>query len=511
MKRMTPHRQLLADYAESGSEEAFRQLVDAYIGMVHGAALRLVNGNRPLAEDIAQTVFTDLARQAKTLSPEVLVGGWLHRRTCYAVANVMRSEQRRLVREREAVEMNSVNSENPDEALAAVAPVLDEAINQLSEEDRAAIMWRFFERWNMRAIGESLGTTEAAAQKRVERALEKLRVLLSRRGIAFSATAVALTVGAASATAAPAGLAASVSTTAIAGAHASGGFSMSALKIIAMTKLKATVIVGAVALLAAGTTTTIVLNRDPSYTPPPHMRMYKVRQEAQADTAAGRYKDAQAKFIWYRDNALKYEPSEAGVRDSFALTEWADLAQKYPPAMRKLNEIRDQAIKQLHDKNADAKSAYIIATSINLGLKERQKDLDMFKWLDKNNPNVAKEVYSLAEMELIDAGEYAICGRYLDPDASYKTMFDQYKLTKHSADMMKKNPAVTPSAAQMTSEFADKFFSNEASKLVAVLALNNRYDDAARIADEALNVLKTPEFETLLADAKDGKVPARYP
>lgn len=89
-ERMTAHRQLLAEYANTGSEEAFREIVVAYIGIVHGCALRLVNGNSQLAEDIAQTVFTDLGRRAKTLSPEVIVGGWLHRRTCYAAAAAMR-------------------------------------------------------------------------------------------------------------------------------------------------------------------------------------------------------------------------------------------------------------------------------------------------------------------------------------------------------------------------------------------------------------------------------------
>lgn len=164
---MTPHRQLLAEYAESGSEEAFRELVAAYIGLVHGSALRLVNDHRQLAEDIAQTVFTDLARQAKRLSPETMMGGWLHRRTCHAAATALRGERRRLIREQEAATMNALNSDDGDAALAAIAPVLDEAINELAEADRAAITLRFFERLDLRSIGKTMGTTEAAAQKRV--------------------------------------------------------------------------------------------------------------------------------------------------------------------------------------------------------------------------------------------------------------------------------------------------------------------------------------------------------
>ena len=310
VERMTAHRKLLADYAESGSEEAFRELVAAYIGLVHGSAMRLVNGQSQLAEDIAQTVFSDLARKAKTLSPDVMIGGWLHRRTCYAAATAMRGERRRLIREREALEMNSLSA---DDALASVAPVLDEAINQLADEDREAITLRFFERFNLRAIGEAMGTTEAAAQKRVARALEKLRGLLVRRGVVLSATGLALAVGSASATAAPAGLAMTISTAALTSAPAGAGFTWTTLKIMALTKLKITLIAVAVALVAAGTATTVVINRDPSYTPPPHPDPQKIMYEAAADTRAGRYKDALAKNIWYRNNALRYQPSLLGA------------------------------------------------------------------------------------------------------------------------------------------------------------------------------------------------------
>jgi hypothetical protein len=125
--------------------------------------------------------------------------------------------------------MNSLNS---GEALARVTPVLDEAINQLSPRDRQAIMLRFFEHADLRAVGEAMGTTVTAAQKRVERALEKLRGLLARRGVVLSATALALAVGSASATAAPAGLAATISGAALAGAPAGAGFTLATLKII---------------------------------------------------------------------------------------------------------------------------------------------------------------------------------------------------------------------------------------------------------------------------------------
>ena len=501
VKRMTPHRQLLVEYADSGSEEAFRELVTAYIGLVHGTALRLVDGHQQLAEEVAQTVFTDLARQAKTLSPKIMVGGWLHRRTCHVAATVMRSERRRLVREWEAYQMSSLNS---DDALAGVTPVLDEAINQLSTSDLDAIMLRFFERADLRAVGQAMGTTGEAAQKRVERAMEKLRGLLARRGVVLSATALALAVGSASATAAPAGLAATISTAALTSAPAGAGFTLTTLKIITMTKLKITLITAAVALVAVGTTA-VVLNRDPSYTPPPNPKMQQILNEAQADAMAGRYQAALAKHIWFRNNALRYEPAMSGVRDSFALMYWAQLAEKYPPAMKKLKSIRDEAITTLHRVDTDpqpATTAYLTAASINNGLKEGTNNVALFKWLDDHNPAAARQVYPVAENDLIAAEEYALCGRYMDAKRSYQQILGMYSRTK---DASKRG------GRQQLMDFAEKMFSNQSATLVAVLSINNHPDEAEQVASQAARENRSPEFASLLAEAKTGKVPPRWP
>src|SRR5205823_10847740 len=142
--KMKDSRILLANYVENGSETAFRELVLSYINLVYSAALRLVDGDTHLAEDVAQTVFMDLSRQARTLSKSVMLGGWLHRHTCFVAAKIMRGERRRRFRERRAVEM-SAQQDHSEANLAQVASILDEAINQLGAEDRTAILLRYFE------------------------------------------------------------------------------------------------------------------------------------------------------------------------------------------------------------------------------------------------------------------------------------------------------------------------------------------------------------------------------
>jgi RNA polymerase sigma factor (sigma-70 family) len=236
--KMTETRTLLAEYARKASEEAFGELAARYLGLVYATALRLVGGDAQLAEDATQTVFVHLARKARGLPGEVMLGGWLHRDTCHVAATLMRAEHRRKDRERRAMELQGVQ-DHSEASLAELAPVLDEAIDQLGEQDRLAIMLRFFEQRDLRSVGKALGSSENAAQKRVSRALESLRILLKRRGVALSVGALgaALSTGPASASV-PTGLAASVAGTALAGAAAGGSFAGTAIELLSMTNLK---------------------------------------------------------------------------------------------------------------------------------------------------------------------------------------------------------------------------------------------------------------------------------
>ncbi len=270
-------QELVAAYIRNGSEAAFRELVTRYLDLVYSTAVRLVDGDTHRAEDIAQIVFVDLARMAGKLSKNTMLGGWLHRHTCFVAATVMRGERRRQARERQSVEMNAAN-DNSDAGLAHIAPVLDEAINQLGDEDRAAIVLRFFERHDLRSVGEAMGSSENAAQKRVGRALEEIRAFLTHRGVTFSATALGAALTTQAVTAAPAGLAASIAATALASASAGSGITLTLLKIMTMTKLKLGIVS---AILAAGLGVSLWLH-----------------QKTEAERGGGGPKDPENEMLW---------------------------------------------------------------------------------------------------------------------------------------------------------------------------------------------------------------------
>lgn len=246
---MAESQELLVEYARNGSEAAFHGLVTRYVGLVYSAAFRMVDGQEDLAQDIAQTVFIDLARLAGTLSSDVLLGGWLHRHTCFVAAKAMRTERRRKSRERQAVEMSTL-LEHPEIDFSGVAPILDEAINQLGEEDRTAILLRFFDQADFRSVGTALGSTEDAARMRVGRALEKLRSSLEHRGFKTTATALSAAISAQVTQAAPVGLAAAISKVAFSSAILHVSTTVAATKAVAMTVLQKGLLAAALLVFA---------------------------------------------------------------------------------------------------------------------------------------------------------------------------------------------------------------------------------------------------------------------
>ncbi len=232
---MTDSQQLLAEYARTGSEAAFRELVTRYVDLVYSTALRLVGGDTHRAEDVTQTVFMEL-----------------HRHTCFVAANTMRGERRRQSRERQAVEMNVLQN-NSGADFSQVTPMLDEAINELGEADRTAILLRFFEQKDFRAVGQALGSNDDAARMRVTCALVKLEDFLKRRGITTSAASLGVVLSVNAVQAAPAELAITISiAAALAGTTFATTATATVTKAIAMTTLQKTLIVATVAA-AVGT------------------------------------------------------------------------------------------------------------------------------------------------------------------------------------------------------------------------------------------------------------------
>ena len=234
---------LLRHYAEQQADEAFAELVRRHISLVHSAALRQVGGNTASAVDVTQGVFTELARQADRLTRHPALIGWLYTTTHRMAARHVRNEIRRQRREQEAHAMQELLQESAAEHpldWAQLRPVLDAAMHDLSETDRLAVLLRHFEQRPLAEIGARLGLSENAARMRVDRALEKLRAKLAKRGVTSTAAALAVAMTGQAVTAAPATLTAFVTTGALAtAATTTSAFGL--LTVMASTQFKLSV------------------------------------------------------------------------------------------------------------------------------------------------------------------------------------------------------------------------------------------------------------------------------
>jgi RNA polymerase sigma factor (sigma-70 family) len=256
---MTTDAELLQRFAATHSEAAFAELVRRHVNLVYSAALRQVNGDEHLAKDVAQMVFADLARKAKSLSHRETLTGWLYTSAHFAAAKMVRGENRR--RDREEKFMREPTHESgagfqpaqsaPEPDWEKLRLILDDTMHELKETDREAVLLRYFENRQFAEVGAKLGLNENAARMRVERALEKLRDIFTKRGI-VTATALASVISTNAIQIAPANLAATLTTASIATAG-TGTFTL--LKIMTATKLK----LGISALIVAGATTAFVV------------------------------------------------------------------------------------------------------------------------------------------------------------------------------------------------------------------------------------------------------------
>jgi RNA polymerase sigma factor (sigma-70 family) len=252
---------LLRQYAAGNSDAAFAELVSRHVDLVYSAALRKT-GNPHAAEEITQAVFIILAQKAGRILDKTILPGWLYQTARLTASSFLRRETRRIRREQEAFMQTEPYTVAPDETWEHLAPLLEDAMGQLGDQDRAAVVLRFFGGKSFAEVAATAGVSENAAKKRVGHALDKLRCYFSKRGVSSTTAIIAGAISANSVQAAPVALAKAVTAVALAkGAVASGStltLIKGALKLMAWTKAKMAIVAGVGVLLAAGTTTIAV-------------------------------------------------------------------------------------------------------------------------------------------------------------------------------------------------------------------------------------------------------------
>lgn len=201
--------QLLREYVHQGSQAAFAALVERHINFVYSTCLREVH-NAAVAEDVTQVVFLILARKAPSLRETGTLAGWLYKTSCFTAKNALRQEVRRRRHEMSSMqelidETATPHGQTPDSGWEQLEELLHEALSTLNSDQRNVIFLRFFEGKSVRDAGEALGISEKAAERRLSRALEKMRRHCAGHGHVFSLAAIATLLAENAVQAAPTG------------------------------------------------------------------------------------------------------------------------------------------------------------------------------------------------------------------------------------------------------------------------------------------------------------------
>jgi tetratricopeptide (TPR) repeat protein len=237
------------------------------------------------------------------------------------------------------------------------------------------------------------------------------------------------------------------------------------------------------------------LSHGDEWVPPNNPNPRTILSEANLDAKAKRYQLALEKYLWIYEKSTVVEPAFIGVRLSFALAAWNDLANEYPPAMNKLLEKRDEALQMLNE-GRDPQRSFMDLAGINRVLKQVPKTVAAFEQLDKNSPRIAKEVYALAQPALIANQKVELCGRYLDGTKDFEKLHESFRMIKTLKGI----------GDDAVARYESEFFKG-VSTIVFILAVNDRREEALEIVRKAKEVSNNESFQLMLDEALAGKNP----
>lgn len=239
------------------------------------------------------------------------------------------------------------------------------------------------------------------------------------------------------------------------------------------------------------------------WAPPENPDPQKILLEASADTQAKRFEVALAKHLWFHQNALKINKAFYGVRLSFALNGWKTLANQHPPALQAMKATRDEAKKQfLTFQSKEPSLLFNEIEALNKTLEEPGETVSLFELLEEKNLELARSVADMAQPALIRAKKYALCFKYLKPDAI---------LPDAVRDLQQMQATAATLNREQLKQVAEKSFTNRIATTIALMVMNDQKQQAADFADKSRAHCDTTEFKSAIESALKGVVPDPWP
>lgn len=232
-----------------------------------------------------------------------------------------------------------------------------------------------------------------------------------------------------------------------------------------------------------------------AWTPPADPNPEAILKEARADARDGRLADAAAKHRWYHENVLGLLPSHSGVRLSFALTDWAAVARRYPPALADLRAVRDRAMASVRAGDWRAPQAFGELLRLNEVLDEPALTVEAFSLFAPRHPVEAGVWLSEALPALVAARAYPLASAALDSEQQFQ------RLSSLFATLTKAPNAQLPAPAlAQARQSALQYIERRGALLVLTLVNNERRPEAEQLAGRVRELLggSTPWLDAAL-------------
>lgn len=236
-----------------------------------------------------------------------------------------------------------------------------------------------------------------------------------------------------------------------------------------------------------------------AWTPPADPDPAQILKEARADARSGLLADAAAKHRWYHDNVLGLLPSHGGVRLSFALSDWYQLARRYEPALRDFVAARDAAATQVKAGGYRVETAFMDLVRMNERLRDWQSTRDAFVTVAARDEQQARSLVDEALPALVQLDDYALATRFLDAERTQKRSADLLTL------LLESRPGRgSPSPEERASSV--RYIDQQTAPIVLTLVQVGRMDEAhaalARLKKAVGEAGTTPISDAALAGRK---------
>jgi hypothetical protein len=248
--------------------------------------------------------------------------------------------------------------------------------------------------------------------------------------------------------------------------------------------------------------------------------LQKILGEAKDFMSKGAYEKALQRHIWYHNHALEIDPAHSAVRLSFALSDWMELARRYPKAKQALIEIRDNKTREIAEGRGYSEMVQEVQ-AINHELQDDDATYALFKTMREKDPKLAGQSYFYLEGLLVSKGEYQWClshmgepqGRFnlirqaFDTDRDHqKRMAEMRQRTAQQMDGMNQKRGWTnswspPDTSAMMKESAEGRFVGQTCRLIEILVATDHKADAESIREQAIAVLDDPRLKSSVDDA----------